>query len=299
MARIFSVIVNWNSREDTLACVESLQAAGAPTDRVVVVDNASEDGSVEALRSRFGTELSLLASPENLGYAAGVNAGVARAREAGADWLFLLNNDTVVEADIFDAFRAAIDRHREYAIWAPLILYHNQPERIWSFGDRRLPGTLITLQPYRGRSVRHPLPDWTPVDFASGAGMLVATPVFENIGGFDRALFMYGEEIDFCWRARLAGFRIAALRAARMWHRVSGSARRVAPRMQYLKVRNQSWFYRRYARGLSAPLMFLFSALRNLLVGLADLFKGRPELVGPLARGWYEGWFGQVPEPET
>ena len=288
---LYSILVNWNLKEDTLACIESLLEAGASLEQVILVDNASTDGSVEALRERFGPRLEMIVNKRNLGYAGGVNQGVQRALQQEAEWIFLLNNDTTVDRLIFTEFERAAEAHPEYPILAPLILYQADPARIWYLGDRLIPGTLITRSLYRGQIDHGQLPAFLPVDFVSGCGMLVRSEVFAAIGLFDESLFMYGEEVDFCWRARQVGFRLGCATRAKMWHRVSVSADRVRPQSRRLRVRNQARFYRKYARGLQIPLMFGFTLVRCLAIGVGDLLKGQPELIAPLATGWYAGWF--------
>lgn len=284
------VIVNWNLKEDTLACIDSLVAAGASPEQIILVDNGSTDGSVLAFRSRYGIGLQLVENQENFGFAQGSNQGIQIALDRGAEWILLLNNDTVVAPDFLHTILEAAKATDSFAILAPLIFYHADPDRIWYLGDHLISGTLITANPYRGKVYHHRLPDLLPVDFASGCAMLVNRAVFDRIGLFDPKLVMYGEEVDFCWRARLAGFRIAAATRAKIWHKVSLSADRDKPRTRYLRIRNQIWFYRKYARGFQRPLMFLFTILRSVLIGLSDLYKRQATLISPLFKGWRDGW---------
>jgi len=289
---IYVVVVNWNLKDDTIACVESLRAAGASLRQIVVVDNASTDGSVPALRERFGPALPLLQNAANLGFAAANNRGISHALMQGAGWVLLVNNDTVVAPTFFDELQKAIAEHPRFAILAPLILYFDAPDRIWHLGDRLIPGTLATVSLYRNRRDRGQLPPLLPVDFVTGCGMLVRRDVFQTIGLFDTGFFMYAEEVDFCWRARRAGFQIACAPKAKMWHKVSRSANRDRPIARYRRVRNQIRFYRRYAAGLQRPLMMGFTLLRSAGVALGDLLHRQPSLVSPLLRAWRDGWFG-------
>jgi GT2 family glycosyltransferase len=128
------------------------------------------------------------------------------------------------------------------------------------------------------------------VDFVSGCAMFIRRDVFEKIGLFDEKLLMYGEEVDFCWRARLAGYTLGCVTPARMWHKVSLSASRVGSQTRYLRIRNQIRFYNNYARGLQRPIMFLFSILRSGMIILKDIFRRQTDLIPPLIRGWVDGW---------
>ncbi len=288
-----AVIVNLNLKMDTADCIRSLVRAGIELKRVIVVDNGSTDGSLAYLREQFGADLVLIDAVENRGYAAGLNLGIKKGLEAGAGWFFLMNNDTVVDESFFERLGAAVEAHPEAALFGPLILYYSEPTKIWYLGDTLIPGTLITRNPYRGKIDRGNLPETVPVDFVHGCGMLVSRAVFERIGNFDDWSIIYAEEVDFIWRARRAGFKALGVPGARMWHKISTIMGKQKPRTRYLRVRNQIRFYRRYAAGLSLVVMFFFTILRCTSLAAADLFKRQFDLLGPLCRGWFEGWFGR------
>lgn len=287
---LYSVIVNWNLKDDTLNCVDSLFAAGAQAGQVIVVDNGSSDGSVTALQERFGLSLQLIQSSQNLGFAGGSNLGIQHALDLGANWILLLNNDTYVAPTFLTEMENAVDRNEGLNIIGPVILYHDFPERIWYFGDRLIPGLLATNSLYRGHIYHGQFPSLVSVDFINGCGMLVKSDVFKHIGLFDTMYFMYGEEVDLCWRARAAGFRLAVATQAKMWHKVSASSNRDQPASRYLRIRNQIRFYRTYSRGLQLLVMFVFTWLRALYIASGDLTHGRVSLINPLIRGWIHGW---------
>jgi GT2 family glycosyltransferase len=288
---LYIIIVNWNLKEDTLACLSSLIQAGVEPEHIIVVDNASTDGSVEAIREIISTSISIIESTENLGFAEGNNLGIKFAIDVGADWILLLNNDTVVAADFLTELGKAAQNNPEFSIIAPIIYYYDHPQVIWYLGDKLIPRTLITLNSHRGKKDRNNHPLIVPVDFVSGCGMMVRSDVFETIGFFDPSLYMYAEEVDFCWRARQAKFRLACATRAKVWHRVSTSAGKDQKNMRYLRIRNQARFYRRYARGYQIPLMFIFSLSRSIFLGIQDILRRQTNMVIPLARGWLHGWF--------
>ncbi len=286
----YSVIVNWNLKDDTLACVDSLLLAGMATGQVIVVDNGSSDGSVAAMQERFGLSLQVIQSSQNLGFAGGNNLGIQRALDQGANWVLLLNNDTYVAPTFVSEMENAVRRDEELGIIGPVILYHDLPDRIWYFGDRLIPGLLATISLYRGHIYHGQFPSLVPVDFVSGCCMLVKSDVFKRIGFFDTTYFMYGEDVDLCWRARTAGFRLAVATQAKMWHKVSASSNRDRPAARYQRIRNQIRFYRTYSRGMQLLLMLAFTWLRALYIAIGDSTHGRISLINPLIRGWMHGW---------
>ncbi len=290
-AKLTVVIVNWNLKDDTLECIDSLINAGLDPEEIILIDNGSSDGSVAVFEDRYANRLQLIKNPSNLGYAHAVNQGIEQALSRDVEWIFILNNDTVVSADIFEIFEATLNNAPQYSIISPVIFFHDEQTRIWFFGDRVIPGTLITRDKFRYKKYPHDLPGIIPVDMVNGCGMLVKAQVFKRIGFFDSRLIMYGEEVDFCWRARLAGYKMATSTKAHMWHKVSLSAKRDRPRARYLKIRNQIIFYRRYSEGLQLGVMFIFSTFRCAYKFFDDILNSRTNLIRPLLLGWFAGWF--------
>jgi GT2 family glycosyltransferase len=287
------VIVNWNLKEDTLKCVRSLLEAGATPGKMIVVDNGSTDGSSEALEEAFRGAVKVIQSDRNLGFSGGYNLGIWQALQTGAKWVLMINNDTWVAPDFLENLCSTAEAYPQYALFGPMILYATQPERIWFLGDRLIPGLLSTRSMDKNRVARNIYPSILQVDFLNGCAILIRTQIFQEIGFFDENLFMYGEEVDFCWRARQAGFRLAAIPAARMWHKVSASANREQSRSRYLRTRNQTHFYRKYGHHLQIPPMLVFTFLRLIKISVGDLLQGRQMLIPPMVHGWIDGWLGR------
>lgn len=292
------VLINWNLKDDTLQCLESLFQAGISPSQVLLIDNGSTDGSVTAFKTHFGSQLQIIQNECNLGYVNALNQGVYLALEQGAEWILLLNNDTWVDREFFTVFDEFIKTDPPYSILAPLIYYAAQPHLVWNLGDQLIKGTLLTTRPYQNKPLPGGLPSVIPVDFVTGCAMLVHRQVFERIGLFDRGLEMYSEEVDFCQRARIAGFHLACLPKARMWHKVSASAKMVSPKTSYLRTRNQVYFYRRYSSGAPRLLMWLFSTSKTLLRSLALRLHKQSELSRSIQRGWLDGWLKPLPAPD-
>ncbi len=286
----YAVVVNWNLKQDTIACVELLLEAGSILANIIIVDNGSTDGSVSALREHFGPSLTIVECQENLGFGRGSNLGIQKAIKSGANWVLILNNDAYVSPTFLTELKKAIEANDGSSILGPVILYHDFPNRIWYFGDRLIPGLLATYSLYRRHIYRGQFPSLVPVDFVNGCGMLIKSDVFKRIGFFDPTFFMYGEEIDLCWRAHKAGFRLAVATRAKMWHKGSTSSNRDRPAARYQRIRNQILFYRRYSRGLQLPVMFGFTCLRGITISLGDLAHGHFSLINPLIQGWIYGW---------
>ena len=291
LSSIAVVILNWNLADETAACVESFLAGDRLPDQIIVVDNGSEDDSVATLRTRFGDRITLIESGRNLGFAGGNNLGIQRGLSGGSDWVFLANNDTVVASDCLSRLLEVGAAVPALRLLGPLILYHAEPTRIWSLGDRSVGNTLLTRSMLRDAPAPPDLPALLPVDYLTACGLLVHRSVFAKIGLLDEAFFMYAEDADFCRRAHDAGFRLACVTRARMWHKVSRSTGIHHPLARSWRTANQIRFYRRHSHGGERMLLWLFTAARLALMSLRDLLHGRIGLLGPTWRAWAEGWF--------
>ncbi len=288
---LYVAVLNWNLWHDTVECVHSLFATGAPDGHVIVLDNGSMDDSVERLRAEFGERIILIESQTNLGFAGGNNVAIAYALSQGAEWVFLINNDTIVDPSMMDEMLDAVVQHPSHLLLAPLIFYHDEPERIWSLGDRALFNTLLTRGIHRNQIKPAMLSPFIETDSLNACALLMHRSVVQNIGGFDTRFFMYAEDVDLCWRARAAGFKLACVTRAHMWHKVSRSTGVHHPKSRYWRISNQIRFYRRYAHGIQKILLFCFTLIRALRMGLVDLLHRRFTLACTTLNAWRDGWF--------
>jgi GT2 family glycosyltransferase len=214
--QVIIIVLNWNGKNDTLACLHSLTVLSHdPSHALLVVDNGSEDGSVAAFREQF-PELSILQTGANLGYAGGNNAGIRWALEKPFEWILLLNNDTVVASDLLVQFFTAIRENPKSKIFGTI-------GRLW---DSSI-----------GQYVDAPSP--TSVDMVCGSTLLMHRSVPETIGLLEERYFLLWEEADFCARAKRAGFNITAVPAAHVLHKGSASFTGGKPHLQYFWWRNR------------------------------------------------------------
>ncbi len=287
------VIVNRDLKNDTAECIDSLMGAGAALEDILVVDNGSKDDSVAFLRKRFGNKMNQLEAKENFGYPYGLNIGIKFFMSLGKKWFILMNNDVIVAPDFLAEIKKAALIQNDFALFAPMILYHEKPDTIWFMGARKIPGTLLFTNDHRGIQDSLEFPRFVKTDFVHGCALAVRKDVIETIGLFDDASPIYGDDVDFSWRARTAGFQMAAVPNAKIWHKISTFMQRHKPMTRYLRIRNQIWFYKRYARGLQIPFMYIFTLVRCLWMGIKDLWARHTNLISPLAYGFWDGWHGK------
>jgi GT2 family glycosyltransferase len=244
---IYIVLVNWNGKDVTLDCLASLHAVTYPDRKIIVVDNASTDGSADAIAQRY-PDVQLLQQQENLRFARGNNAGIRYALDQGADGVLLLNNDTFVDALFLDAMVDRLFSDPSCGIVAPKIFYADTPDAIWFAGGEISMWTGTMRHTGIRRHDRGQYDTARPIDYASGCCLLTRRAVIEKVGMLDDAYYMYGEDADWSMRVRRAGYRILFEPRAKVWHRLSVS---VGGHLSAFKLRNKAIsnfrFFARYA----------------------------------------------------
>jgi len=282
MPRIFTILLNWNGKTDTLACLESLQKTEYLAHTVVVVDNGSTDGSQEVIASQFPGAI-IIQNKENLGFAGGNNVGIEYAMAHGADYLFILNNDTEVDKNIFGEFIKVAEQGPAAAVLGAKIYYFKPSDRIWYAGaewswERAEFGHVGCDQTDNGR-------DWEkirPVDYVCGCAMFIKAEVFRKIGLFDARFFILWEESDWCYRALKAGYPSLFVPTAKVWHKVSstfGNDTR-SPRYLYFWWRNRLLFIKRHI-----PFQRRLSLYRRVII--MEILRSIKGYVNPRANPVY------------
>jgi GT2 family glycosyltransferase len=285
---VYIVTLNYNRLDDTLALLASLQQLKGARPRVLVVDNASSDDSTAAIAARFPA-VEQVQNQRNLGFAAGANVGLRHALAHGADWVWLLNNDTLVAPDALQLLlRAAASWDASLA--APAILYASDPHQVWSVGAWRNPATLEITGCRRGQP--HAALEARPfeVDFITACGMLVRRECLQTVGLFDERFFMYYEDSDYCLRARARGQCLIVVPQARLWHKVAASIGGCdSPGERYHMALSSALFFRKHVRGrrwlIVAPCR-VGSAFKTVARLLA---ARRPRSAWAYLRGWRDG----------
>jgi GT2 family glycosyltransferase len=241
---VYIIVVNWNQKEVTLDCLESLSHLDYPNFRIVVVDNNSQDGSTQAIAERF-PQVEQIYHKENRGSTAGYNAGFRRALSAGADYALLMNNDTYIDPSALDYLVHACELEG-VGLAGPLIFYANTSNQIWSAGAERSDLTL-ELKGNHGRGEN--FSEITERDFLTSCALIFKKSVLELVGPMDEDFFVYQEENDYCLRVKKRGFRLLLVPQAKVWHRVSvSSGGSDSPSERYWMAKNTMIYFRKHAR---------------------------------------------------
>lgn len=259
------ITLNWNRKDDTLDFLASCAELRYPRLHTIVVDNASRDGSPQAIAAAC-PQVEQIVNADNLGFSGGMNVGLRRALELGADYVFLANNDTTLAPDALDWLVAAAEREGAGLV-APAIYYASAPHKIWWLGGRLRP-LLLEVRRYERVPARHD-PRPFAVDFITGCGMLASRATLERVGLLDERFFMYYEDSDYCLRALRAGVRALVEPRAAMYHKVAqSSGGSDSPNERYHMARSSVQYFRKHARPWQWPLIWPYragSALRHVL----------------------------------
>jgi GT2 family glycosyltransferase len=234
---VISIILNTSRCEDTLECLTSLAKSAYGNHQAIVLDNGSSDGSVEAIRSNFPS-VEIIELRENHGYAGNNNVGIDEAVAQGADWVFVLNEDTELDPECLARLVEVGESSAEIGIVGPMVYHHDEPAYIQSAGGKLSylwnSVHLAKDEPDKGQFV-------TPhdVDFISGCGIMFRRLLLEEAGAFDQRFFYYKEETELCLRARRAGWRVVHVPEAKLWHKGVQRDYHPNPYVTYYATRNR------------------------------------------------------------
>jgi GT2 family glycosyltransferase len=283
---VYVITLNWNHCDDTLDFLASASRLTYVPCRILVVDNASTDGSVAAIAGHYA-HVEQIVNDCNLGFAAGINVGIRYALAHGAEWLLLANNDTHFEPDLLDWLVEAAQQE-DADLVQPRILYDSEPEEVWLAGGWRRQVTLEIARAQPDRSARSDRP--FEVDFVTACGMLMRRRCVESVGLFDERFFMYYEDSDYCLRARAAGCRALVVPQARMWHRVAATIGGVdSPDERYHMALSSVLFFRKHVRNWRWLIVGPYRTGSAIKTVMRLLTARRSRAAWAYLRGLYDG----------
>jgi len=295
-SKIITIIPNWNLKDDLKACIDSLLKQAEVEQEIVVVDNGSQDGSVEEIHNRY-PEVHLIALTENLGYAGALNLGIMYALENSARYILLLNNDTLIPEDVLHKLLSVLESDRSIGIVAPKILYNSNRKIVFALGDKRFRWLPVPIGYGYRKKDRPQFSGQMEFDYVTGCAMLVRADVFRKTGLFNEAYFMYFEDADFCYRVREDGYRIVCYGDAVIYHKASLSAKKDHSNSIKIRARNRVWFYRSHLHGPHPWLTDFVLIVVAIYRSISFLLYGQKEYIRPYIFGLLEGWKKAVPNP--
>jgi GT2 family glycosyltransferase len=272
--RVGVVVLNYLGADDTLACLGSLAALDDPV-RVIVVDNGSADGSAARLVQVPGVEV--IANDSNLGFAGGNNVAIARLLDDGLEFVWVLNNDTLVEPATARELLAVADADRRIGAVGSVLYDMAAPHRVLTWGGGH-------LGRWTGRT-RDAHADSDRIDYLTAASVLLRASALRQVGLFDSRYFFTWEDVDLSRRLVAAGWRLTVAGRSRVLHRWGGTLQPLAPRRLEEHAAGLVVYMRTHSPApwlTTVPMLgyYAFTALR----------RRRPELWTAAWRGWRSGW---------
>jgi GT2 family glycosyltransferase len=291
-AKVCAITVNWMRCDDTLECIASLYQGGVPDLDIIVIDNGSNDGSVERIRRAF-PHVTIKSNQTNEGYAKAANQGIRMALERGADYILTINNDAVGRGEFIKEMILAFQRHDDCGVMGCKIYYYDT-DNIWYAGGY--------FNEWLGVS-RHPGMDQrddgakleSHTDFVTGCVMLTKAEVFRKVGLFDEMIMIYSEDLDFCLRAHRYGYGSWYVPTAVVFHKVSmttgqGGSNYMTQYRCYYYARNSLLVMAKNQSGLKlvtsfAGQVFILLPYYFMLISMQRSTGGFKKYVGGLLKG--------------
>ena len=302
------VLLNWNSGEYTIPCIESLLKSRVPPSKIIVIDNGSTDGSPERIDKEYPL-VELIRNKYNVGFAAGSNQGIRRAIDLGADFVWLLNNDTLVDHECLGELLKAARRFPTGACFSGKIYLANTNNVIWYAGGYRHCLNLGAYHSSRGQVDNDKQDEAKPVSFLSGCCMLFPRWALDSLGLFIDDYFCFSEDNEWCWRATSAGVQLFYVPSAKLWHHVSASASKndmaegpsaIPAKSWYFLIRNHLWTVRLWAKpSIRKYIALIISFGGELRMVVRNLLKADCEGASAVWKGMLDGIWKPVPRRDN
>lgn len=295
MVKVFTVVLNWNGFKDTKECLASLAKVEINdhiSHEIIVVDNASTDDSIEQLK-KLPFKFELLQTKHNLGFAGGNNFGIRHALHNGADYIFVLNNDTEVDPKVITELLETATKGKKIGLVSPKIYFAKGFEFHKDRYKNSERGKVIW---YAGGDI-----DWNNVygsnhgvdevdsgkfnevmetDFATGAAMFITAKAIRKVGSFDERFYLYLEDTDLSMRMKKKKWKVIYTPSSVVWHKVSQSSGIGSSLNDYFTTRNRLLFGMRYAPLRTRLALFkesirmMFSGRKWQKIGVMDYYIG-------------------------
>ncbi len=285
---VAALVLNYNGKDLTLDTVASLLAMTYPACEVVVVDNASTDGSYEAVKEAF-PDVTQVQVEVNQGPASGMNAGLRYVMEQGFDYALLLNNDIEVDAEMVTEMVRVAESDPMIGVVGPKAYYYWDRERIWSAGGILRFKESVTKERGDGEIDRGQWDRDEEVDYICGCAMLVRRSAIEATGLWDTTYTLGVEDADWCARMKQQGYTCWYAHRARLWHKVGQSVGVYKPGRTFHTGRNMAIFVRKYAGPWQWLTFALFYTASIPIAFLRELPKGNQMAAIMKLRGVLEG----------
>lgn len=251
--KVSIIVLNWNGLKDTIECLESLKKITYPNYEVIVVDNGSKGNDADVLEEKYGDYIELIRNRENLGFTGGNNVAMRTVVERGINYVLILNNDVVVEKNFLEPLIEDILRDENIGVIGPANYYYYEPQKILHSGGK--------INYWKGKAVGlNLLESSKELNSLAGCCLLIRKEVIDQIGYFYEPYFLNFEEVDYCLRAKKAGFKISYEPKSKVWHKTQATLDKIPAAQCYYFYRNKFLFIKRNAPFyIKYPFYFYYS----------------------------------------
>ena len=274
---VYILILNWNNFDDTSECIDSVLAMDYSEFFVILLDNGSTDDSVSRIKDKYSS-IEVVENGANMGFAAGNNVGIKKAIDKGADYVFILNNDIVVDKMCLNNMINVAEKDIKTGISAPKVYYHDRKEIINSMGTKI---DWSMLRPYLGFCKKRDIGQFNKIKDAEilvGCALLIKKELISRIGIFDENFFMIHEDADLCFRSLEAGFKNMVIPEAVVYHKASTTLKKYSTMSTYYSTRNFLFLAYKHASGKNRSKTYIGLFVKAIRNAFRLLFKkGRGE----------------------
>lgn len=293
MSSVGVILVNWNGAQLTKDCIDSLKAGRVVPNYIVVVDNASKDESVNLLTTCYGEDIYIIENNENKGFAEANNQGIDYLLCKNVDFIWLLNNDTIVEPDCLKELIVAVTSHPDNKLGAvsAKTYYESKRNQIWYAGAERNPYSFAIKHQTKeiNKNIRTP--------FISGCCIFAKSSIFREHGGLQKEFIAYSEDDEWSLRLEQRGFYFLCVHKAVIYHKVSASLQKntgvyhkISDRALFLMNRNHLWVIRRYApHKILSEIVMIIICVKNILLSINGAKQSKVYL-----KSIYHGLFDNI-----
>lgn len=282
MKQIGIVICNYNKKNDALACIRSILESKFQDYDIYVVDNASTDGSAEAIRNAYGEQVTLLVNQENLGGSGGFNTGLRDAFQKGYPYLMCVDNDALLDENAVGNLLAFLQEHSETGIAAAKIYHREAPDYVQQFGQKIDFENFCTDVTYLNAYEDGSMPEYVYTDAVAACALMIRRSVIEKIGFMPEENFLYWDDTEWCYLCNRAGWKVASVGNAMALHAMGAKKELENTFPTYYAWRNWIRFFMRYTEPGDWEAMagtFLDSMFQIVYEGLHKGEKNRTRTV--------------------
>ncbi len=294
MKSVYAIVLNWNNYEDTKECIKSLKESIYNNLKIVLVDNNSQDGSVDQLEQEYINDKTthIICNKQNYGFARGINVGIKYALHNNADFAFLLNNDAIVDKDCISNLVTTVSSDDRIAAAAPLIYYYNSKDVIWQGRTYFSFLRTGTQSPDKSKLIKNYPKELHEVNFVGGCAVIIRCQIFEKSGLFDPVFFFYGEDVDFSLRVRHIGYKLIIVPSAKAWHKITNIAQeRSSPFVMYHRAKSRLLVLRKNFSSLYIIYGLLIHIFAYTPYRMWQIILGSKSITAALS--WLKGtWHG-------